>query len=122
LAKNKIQWLKNDIYNSEDELDENYHSAQSRQEVEIQLNDLNREGIMLDEMINNIKSKFEKLSDGNDFKEYGYVTFEDIKSLTNGENINLIAIKAPPGTSLEVPDHEQLNNIYLQTKQVIYFT
>jgi transcription factor E2F3 len=74
----------------------------------------------LDAWINDIKCGFEKLTEDNDFKEYGYVTFEDIKSLTNGEDINLIAIKAPPGTSLEIPEPDQIHNIYLQTLEVFF--
>jgi transcription factor E2F3 len=87
-------------------------------EKEMRLEELNKEGQELDRWIDGIKTKFEKLTEENDFKEYGYVTFEDIKSLTNGEDINLIAIKAPAGTSLEIPDPEQIKNLYEQTKQV----
>jgi transcription factor E2F3 len=45
------------------------------------------------------------------YAEYAYVTYDDIKSLNNltgAENETLIAIRAPPGTSLEVPDPETL--------------
>lgn len=60
------------------------------------------------------------------YAEYAYVTYDDIKSLSNltgAENETLIAIRAPPGTSLEVPDPDSLPEdeteryqIYLQSK------
>lgn len=60
------------------------------------------------------------------YADYAYVTFDDIKSLSNlteNENETLIAVRAPPGTSLEVPDPESLPKdekekyqIYLQSK------
>jgi hypothetical protein len=79
---------------------------------------LEKEEENLDYWIESMKSNFEKLTEDADFKQYGYVTFDDIKSLTNGENINLIAIKAPPGTSLDIPDPDMIHNIYLKTKEV----
>lgn len=72
-------------------------------------------------MIACIKNNFEKLTDDKNFSENGYVTFDDIKALTAGEDINLIAIKAPAGTSLEIPDPEQIHNLYLDYLQVKFF-
>jgi hypothetical protein len=46
------------------------------------------------------------------YAEYAYVTFDDIKSLSNltdNENETLIAVRAPPGTQLEVPDPDALD-------------
>lgn len=94
--------------------EEDEEKERLKQEIE----NLNKEEEYIDGWINNLKSRFENLTDDPEFKEYGYVTFDDIKSLTNGEDINLIAIKAPAGTSLEVPDPDQIHNIYLTTKEV----
>jgi transcription factor E2F3 len=84
-----------------------------------ELDRLDKEEKHLDNWIDSLKTNFEKQTDDSEFKQYGYVTFEDIKSLTNGEDINLIAIKAPTGTSLEIPDPEQINALYVQTREVI---
>jgi transcription factor E2F3 len=75
----------------------------------------------IDSWMENIKLQFEKLTENNEFKDYGYVTFDDIKALTLDEDINLIAIKAPTGTSLEIPDPEQIKSIYTQTFEVNKF-
>jgi transcription factor E2F3 len=45
------------------------------------------------------------------YAEHAYATFDDIRSLNNlteNENETLLAIRAPPGTSLEVPDPDSL--------------
>jgi transcription factor E2F3 len=105
-------WLKdelNEINNEEDE---------QKEQMILELDKLDKEEAQLDTWIDSMKSNFEKLTEDSDFKQYGYVTFEDIKSLTNGENINLIAIKAPPGTSLDIPDPDMIHNIYIKTKEV----
>lgn len=42
-----------------------------------------------------------------EYNEFAYVTFEDLKGLpklTGVDRETLLAIRAPPGTSLEVPD------------------
>jgi transcription factor E2F3 len=112
IAKNKIQWLKEEIDDFKSEED------QEREWMIQELEKLDNEEDYLNKCIDQFKSKFEVLTEDPSFKQYGYVTFEDIKSLTNGEDINLIAIKAPTGTSLEIPDPEQINTLYLQTKEV----
>ena len=89
-----------------------------REMIEKELNELTSEEINLENWIGNIKTSFENLTDDKNFKEYGYVTFDDIKALTIGEDINLIAIKAPAGTSLEIPDPDQIQSIYIQTLDV----
>jgi transcription factor E2F3 len=118
LAKNEIQWLKDDVKedNSSDSIIE--ESESELEKLNNDLTNLKQEERTLDVWINAMKADFEKLAEDNSFKEYGYVTFEDIKQLTNGEDINLIAIKAPPGTSLEIPDPEQIHSIYKQTLEV----
>ncbi len=83
-----------------------------------QMDEVTEREKQLDDMINEIKTSFEKLSEDPDFERYGYVTFDDIKELTVKENINLIAIKAPQGTSVEIPDPDHINKVYKQTYEV----
>jgi transcription factor E2F3 len=83
-----------------------------------ELERLDKEEESLNIWINSLKTNFEKLTEDSDFKQYGYVTFEDIKSLTSGQDINLIAIKAPTGTSVDIPDPDNIYKLYQQTKEV----
>ncbi len=88
-----------------------------------EIKELKYEDDKLDKMIDKIKTSFENLNEDKNFKEYGYVTFDDIKSLTtnHNSNVNLIAIKAPSGTSVEIPDPEHIEKIYFQTYEVIHY-
>lgn len=85
-----------------------------------ELNSLRIEDSKFDNLINDLKVEFERTLSEADFKSFGYVTFNDLKLLTNEENINLLAIKAPLGTRLEVPDPEEINKIYEKTLKVCY--
>jgi len=105
---------------NESEEGEDSNDNNEKQILEKDYQDLINEEVQIDNWIDNIKTQFEKLTENNDFKEYGYVTFDDIKTLTVGEDINLIAIKAPAGTSLEIPDPDQIQSIYSQTFQVCF--
>jgi len=127
LAKNKIQWRNVDESMEDRCLQFSRSSSESEEdygEYETLLLDaekLKNEEENLETMVDSIKNSFEKLTDDKSFNEYGYVTFEDIKALTAGEDKNLIAIKAPAGTSLEIPDPEQIHNLYLEYLQVYLF-
>jgi transcription factor E2F3 len=100
---------------------QSYNEVEERDDLENELNELSVEESNLDKWIDNIKTSFEKLTVDKSFKEFGYVTFDDIKALTVGEDINLIAIKAPAGTSLEIPDPDHINNVYTQTLEVWFY-
>ena len=79
---------------------------------------LQNEELKLDQSLLDAKKIFDNVTENQTFKDYGYVTFDDIKSLSNGNDINLIAVKAPSGTSLEIPDPDQISKIYNETKKV----
>ncbi len=105
----------------EEEVEESEMEIDEKEILEKEYNELCTEEKNLDQWIDNVKSQFEKLTEDHSFKDFGYVTFDDIKNLTVGEDINLIAIKAPAGTSLEIPDPDQIQNIYLQTLEVLIY-
>jgi transcription factor E2F3 len=75
----------------------------------------------IDKCLMESKKYFDSVSENQNFKEFGYVTYEDIKSLTKGEDVNLIAIKAPSGTSLDIPDPNHITKIYNEVQRVINF-
>ncbi|XP_024522748.1 transcription factor E2FA [Selaginella moellendorffii] len=61
----------------------------------------------LDESIREMREKLKMLSEDENNKQWLYVTEDDIKSLPCFRNETLIAIKAPHGTTLEVPDPDE---------------
>ncbi|KAK6144185.1 hypothetical protein DH2020_021005 [Rehmannia glutinosa] len=98
--KNRIQWKGVDV-SGPGEADESLSSLQ--EEVE----NLNLEERRLDERIREMQDKLRGLSEDEDNQKWLFVTEEDIKTLPCFQNETLIAIKAPHGTTLEVPDPDE---------------
>ncbi|XP_047168837.1 transcription factor E2FA-like [Vigna umbellata] len=61
----------------------------------------------LDDQIREMQERLRKLSENENNRKCLFVTEDDIKSLPCFQNETLIAIKAPHGTTLEVPDPEE---------------
>nr|GEZ73335.1 transcription factor E2FB-like [Tanacetum cinerariifolium] len=100
--KNRIQWKGLD--SSSGETDENA-------EVEY----LSVEEHRLDEKTREMQEILRDLSEDKIIKKWLFVTEEDIKSLPRFLEETLIAIKAPNGTTLEVPDPDEAVD-YLQRR------
>ncbi|KAI3461260.1 hypothetical protein Pfo_017923 [Paulownia fortunei] len=98
--KNRIQWKGVDV-SRPGEADESLSGLQ--EEIE----NLNMEERRLDERIREMQEKLRGLSEDENNQKWLFVTEEDIKSLPCFQNETLIAIKAPHGTTLEVPDPDE---------------
>ncbi|KAJ6821025.1 transcription factor E2FA [Iris pallida] len=61
----------------------------------------------LDDCISEMRERLRELSEDQNNQKWLYVTEDDIKGLPCFKNETLIAIKAPHGTTLEVPDPEE---------------
>ena len=117
LEKNKIRWMKEDLNEDHDHWEQEKSIQNSIEEKTIKLEDLKKEEQRLDNIIYDLKNEFDNMLQEDDFKKYGYITHSDLKNLTSQEkNINLIAIKAPVGTTIEIPDPNIMENIYRETK------
>ncbi|GAV66378.1 E2F_TDP domain-containing protein [Cephalotus follicularis] len=99
--KNRIQWKGLDV-SRPGEVDESVTSLQA--EVE----NLSIEEHRLDEQIREVQERLRDLSEDESNQKWLFVTEEDIKNLPCFQNETLIAIKAPHGTTLEVPDPDEL--------------
>ncbi|PON65403.1 E2F Family [Parasponia andersonii] len=98
--KNRIQWKGLDVSRPGD-ADENYASLQA--EVE----NLSIEEHRVDEQIREMQERLRDLSEDENNQKWLFVTEDDIKGLPCFQNETLIAIKAPHGTTLEVPDPDE---------------
>ncbi|KAI4322462.1 hypothetical protein L6164_022155 [Bauhinia variegata] len=98
--KNRIQWKGLDV-SRPGEADDNFTSLQA--EVE----NLTIEEHRLDEQIREMQERLRDLSEDENNQKWLFVTEEDIKGLPCFQNETLIAIKAPHGTTLEVPDPDE---------------
>ncbi|KAH7279746.1 hypothetical protein KP509_37G034200 [Ceratopteris richardii] len=67
-----------------------------------------REESHLDNCIREARERLKSVSENENNKQWLYVTEDDIKSLPCFQNETLIAVKAPLGTTLEVPDPDEL--------------
>lgn len=110
-SKNKIRWIDNvsSTLASNDKCEELYKAIQEAREQER----------LLDEEIQRIEEEVQKIENS----EYSYVTYDDIKKLDSMADQTIIAIKAPKGTNLEVPDpncnlnDEKVYQIFLKNNE-----
>ncbi|XP_047318873.1 transcription factor E2FB-like [Impatiens glandulifera] len=98
--KNNIQWKGLDVSRPGD-ADENASALQA--EVE----NLSIKERMIDEQIREMQERLTELSENEDKQKWLFVTEDDIKGLPCFHNETLIAVKAPHGTTLEVPDPDE---------------
>ncbi|CAO2841067.1 unnamed protein product [Amaranthus hypochondriacus] len=98
--KNRIQWKGLDVSRPGD-VDESVTSLQA--DVE----NLSMEERRLDEQIREMQERLREISEDENNQKWLFVTEEDIKGLPCFQNETLIAIKAPHGTTLEVPDPDE---------------
>ncbi|TKW39572.1 hypothetical protein SEVIR_1G187500v4 [Setaria viridis] len=105
--KNRIRWKGLD--DSGVDLDNGISALQA--EVE----NLSLQEQALDERISDMREKLRGLTEDENNQRWLYVTEDDIKGLPCFQNETLIAIKAPHGTTLEVPDPDEAGD-YLQRR------
>ncbi|MED6211956.1 Transcription factor e2fb [Stylosanthes scabra] len=98
--KNRIQWKGLDV-SRPGEPEDSFSNLQA--EVE----NLTMEEHRLDEQIREMQERLRDLCENEDSEKLLFVTEEDIKNLPCFQNETLIAIKAPHGTTLEVPDPDE---------------
>ncbi|KAH6762117.1 E2F transcription factor 3 [Perilla frutescens var. hirtella] len=72
-----------------------------------EIENLSMEERSLDDRIRQMQEKLRDLSEDENNQKWLFVTEEDIKNLPCFQNQTLIAIKAPHGTTLEVPDPDE---------------
>lgn len=98
--KNHIQWKASDVTS---DADVNEELSQLKQDIAR----LNEEELRLDEHMNFVQQSQKALAAIHDNAASAYVTHDDICSLPSFQAQTLIAIKAPSGTTLEVPDPDE---------------
>ncbi|KAJ0463844.1 putative transcription factor E2F-DP family [Helianthus annuus] len=98
--KNRIRWKGLDATKPE-EMEDDVTLLQA----EVQR--LSMEEHTLDENIRQMQERMRDLSEDDNNQKWLFVTEDDIKSLPCFQNETLIAIKAPHGTTLEVPDPDE---------------
>ncbi|XP_024011853.1 transcription factor E2FB isoform X2 [Eutrema salsugineum] len=93
--KNRIQWKGLDVSKPGE-------TIESIANLQDEIQNLTAEEAKLDDQI-----RLTSLSEDENNKRYLFVTEDDIKNLPCFQNKTLIAVKAPHGTTLEVPDPDE---------------
>ncbi|KAF8091343.1 hypothetical protein N665_0447s0003 [Sinapis alba] len=109
--KNRILWKGVDA-SRPDDVDTDVSVLQA------EIENLNLEEQALDNQIRETEERLRYLSENKKNQKWLFVTEEDIKSLPGFQNQTLIAVKAPHGTTLEVPDPDEAGD-YPQRRYMI---
>ncbi|KAF9597758.1 hypothetical protein IFM89_021512 [Coptis chinensis] len=78
--------------------------------LQTEIENLSIEEHRLDDRIREMQERLRDLSEDDNSQKWLFVTEEDIKGLPCFQNETLIAIKAPHGTTLEVPDPDEVSD------------
>ena len=124
MGKNNFLWIKNNDSDEhtppcsgsskKDIISENYISNYSQLKKEFdELKSKNKE---LDDLLDKYREEFKLISEKNEFKIYGYTTFNDIIELSKNEKVHFMLIKAPKGTLINVIDDEEARKAYNKIK------
>ncbi|AEC09191.1 unnamed protein product [Arabidopsis thaliana] len=97
--KNRILWKGVDACPGDEDADVSVLQAE--------IENLALEEQALDNQIRQTEERLRDLSENEKNQKWLFVTEEDIKSLPGFQNQTLIAVKAPHGTTLEVPDPDE---------------
>jgi transcription factor E2F3 len=62
----------------------------------------------VDKLIKDIQTELSQMARDPSYGEFAYLTFDDIVQLNSESNDTLIAVKAPLGSKIEIPDPEEL--------------
>ncbi|XP_057548560.1 transcription factor E2FB-like isoform X2 [Amaranthus tricolor] len=98
--KNRIQWKGLDVSRPGD-VDDSAITLQG------DIENLSLEERRLDEQIREMQERLREMSEDENYQKWLFITEEDIKGSPCFQNETLIAIKAPHGTTLEVPDPDE---------------
>ena len=122
MGKNNFLWIKNNSSNENNEhtppcsesTKKDYISNYSQLKKEFdELKSKNKE---LDDLLDKYREEFKLISEKNEFKIYGYTTFNDIIELSKNEKVHFMLIKAPKGTLINVIDDEEARKAYNKIK------
>lgn len=118
-AKNQVTWLKPEIFQNEKEIEKSKNNP-SQSPKKKQLLELKKEEQKLQRMLSYIFDLNQKIQTTNDFRDFCFLTYNDIKELTNKEPDNtLVAITTPEDVRVDILDDERRRKMLNNTKTKI---
>ncbi|XP_009563594.2 transcription factor E2F2 isoform X2 [Cuculus canorus] len=107
-SKNNIQWMGTGIF-------EDTAVTAKQQVLRGELVELARTERTLDQLLQDCALQLRQLVDNEANQRLAYVTYQDLRAISNFQEQTVIAVKAPPETQLEVPDFSE-DNLQLHLK------
>ncbi|XP_062818916.1 transcription factor E2F2 [Anolis carolinensis] len=101
-SKNNIQWMGTGIFEDSSETTQQQHRQQ--QSLRKELSEASKIERMLDKLIHECTLQLKHLTDDGTNQRLAYVTYQDIRAISNFSEQTVIVVRAPPETRLEVPD------------------
>ena len=120
-GKNEIVWTKtiNNKGKTKKKLGNQKKSANNsinKQKQNIDL--LEKEKQDLENEVNNFKEEFNSIAKKNEFAKFGYITIDDLKSISINDKVDFLVIKATKGTSMNIVDKNQSKDTYDKYKKM----
>nr|XP_015204352.1 PREDICTED: transcription factor E2F2-like isoform X2 [Lepisosteus oculatus] len=111
-SKNNIQWVVGGSV-----LGGSPAGPEKQRGLRRELAELDKAEKALDDLIRSSSAQLKELTEQKDNQRLGYVTYQDIRSITSLKDQTVIAVKAPSETKLEVPESTDGSlQIYLKSK------
>ncbi|XP_074782248.1 transcription factor E2F2 [Athene noctua] len=107
-SKNNIQWMGTGIF-------EDVAVTAKQQALRGELAELARTERTLDQLLQDCALQLRQLADDEANQRLAYVTYQDLRAISDFQEQTVIAVKAPPETQLEVPDFSE-DNLQLHLK------
>ncbi|XP_068773521.1 transcription factor E2F2 isoform X1 [Struthio camelus] len=101
-SKNHIQWMGTGIF-------EDTSVTVKQQVLRDELAELAKTERTLDQLLQDCALQLKQLTDDEANQRLAYVTYQDLRAISNFQEQTVIAVKAPPETRLEVPDFSEDN-------------
>ncbi|XP_014817298.1 PREDICTED: transcription factor E2F2-like [Calidris pugnax] len=101
-SKNHIQWMGTGIF-------EDVAVTAKQQALRGELAELARMERTLDQVLQDCDLQLRQLAEDEANHRLAYVTYQDLRAISNFQEQTVIAVKAPPETQMEVPDFSEDN-------------
>ena len=118
-GKNEIVWTKTISNKSKTKKKQSSTKKNNNNKQKINKEELEKEKNELDKEIEKFKAEFNSIAKKGEFSEYGYITLDDIKSLSINKKVDLVVIKATKGTVMNVIDKNDIKQAYDSAKRLM---
>ena len=118
-GKNEIVWTKTINNKVKQKKKSTQKKNSSNNKLKINKEQLDQEKERLENEINIYKDEFNTIAKKNEFAKYGYITNEDLKTLSINEKVDLLIIKATKGTVMNIVDKKDIKIAYEKVKKLM---